>query len=121
MLLQLHGENVKVASNIHYHLPLVFLIATCGLHFFVIVSINLCRRVVKYVIHIFKKAFYSIIFEDILKVKVLLRNSSTSLTYFDLKFTKIVWRQGSARTRWGSSRRSPDLLAGFRGGSEKGR
>jgi len=36
---------------------------------------------------------------------------------------KLVWRPGSARTRWGSLQRSPDPLAEFRGrgGMGKGR
>ena len=32
----------------------------------------------------------------------------------------IVWRPGSARTRWGSLQHSPDPLAGFKGPSSKG-
>jgi len=34
---------------------------------------------------------------------------------------KLVWRPGSARTRWGSLQRSPRLLAGFRGEGLDGR
>jgi len=33
---------------------------------------------------------------------------------------KLVWRPGSARTRWRSLQRSPDSLAGFRGESGMG-
>ena len=36
-------------------------------------------------------------------------------------FAVIVWRPGSARTRWRSLQRSPDPLAVFKGPTSKGR
>jgi len=44
MFSQSHGKNVKMSFNIHYHLPLASLTATCRLHCFVMVSIILLIR-----------------------------------------------------------------------------
>jgi len=40
--------------------------------------------------------------------------SDKSCSDFNPKKAFGVWRPGSARTRWGSLQRSPDLLAGFK-------